>query len=341
MGEMKIPDDSQLQNLTDALVWDAKLKAVKGEFQAAFKNIIDCYRAGSHKCNPKLLWAEQYCGLYIRRDAIQDAFIILNKSKVDDKSLKFLQDALQGELDRDNYIPGCQAEKLYKLDELQRKFMDNGRGTGRLWWRLSFALVIPLSGEGDNYERKVKMSCFVGPTRKQAAEQIEQTADIFNQVIVKTPWQTKNDSHDYIKEINVISERFLALKILDMGSIYPFSISNTYYKTKSKTEALIAVLAILRFKIDNERLPVSLEELADTGYIKSLPMDPYSNGPLVYKTDKNTFTLYSVGDDFVDDGGSNEPRTKKLSVFRLTYTSSCGYPLDNVYWPVKELRRSG
>ena len=33
-------------------------------------------------------------------------------------------------------------------------------------------------------------------------------------------------------------------------------------------------------------------------------MDPYSDKPLVYKRLDNSFTLYSLGADFDDDGGT-------------------------------------
>ncbi|MCJ7776712.1 MAG: hypothetical protein MUP16_00110, partial [Sedimentisphaerales bacterium] len=282
---------------------------------------------------PNLLWVEQYCGIYIKRDAVKNAFIILDKSKVDNNALKYLQDALRQELDRDAYIPGCQAEKLYQFDKLQRMFIDNGRGTGRLWWRMGFGIVIPLAGEGEYYERKIKMSCFTGPTRNQIIEQIEQTSALFYRVIVKTPWQIKNGGHNYFEEIDNICNRHFSLKVLDIGFIYPFNISNTFYETRAKTEALIAVLAILRFKADNYRLPVTLDELVALGYLKSIPIDPYSDGPLIYKRTGDNFALYSVGEDFEDDGGL-APASFTSTSLRQSVTPNASRG-DIVFWPVK------
>lgn len=335
IGEIKNLNLSQLRKLTQAIGWDAKLKAANGEFQIAFKNIIECYKAGKHKCNPNLLRIEQYCGLNIKQNAIKNAFIILDKSKVNSTTLKFLQNGLQEEFYSDNYIPGCEAEKLYQLDKLQRMFIDNGKGTGRLWCRMGFSFVIPLcSEEGRVREHKMKMSCFTGPTKKQAAEQIEKTAALFNQVIIKTPWQIRHDEHNYIKEIDSIFNRHFSLKVLDIG-IYPFNISDKFYEIKAQTEALIAVLAILRFEEDNNRLPTSLDELVSAFYLQSVPVDPYSDKPLVYKQDKDNFTLYSVGKNFVNDGGSNESQTNEELASRFQYGGPYGYPIDIIYWPVK------
>lgn len=80
-------------------------------------------------------------------------------------------------------------------------------------------------------------------------------------------------------------------------------------------------LAIELFRRERGRLPASLSELApDFG--QNEPFDPFTERPLVYRTDDNakTFTLYSVGRDGRNDGG----RLTSLS----TYHSAAGYDLD-------------
>jgi len=46
-----------------------------------------------------------------------------------------------------------------------------------------------------------------------------------------------------------------------------------------------------------------LQELVKRGYLTELPMDPYSDKPLVYKKTDDGFLLYSVGVNFKDDSG--------------------------------------
>jgi hypothetical protein len=341
IGSMKVPDLAQLRELAEALIWDAKLKAIKGQFQPAFENIFGCYKAGSHKCCPNLLLMEQHTGLRIKQDAIHGAMVILDKSTVDNKSLEFLQDTLQQELDKDTYVPGCRAQKLWNYDTLQRTFIDNGKGTGRLWWRMGFDVVIPLSDEGKIYERKLKMSCFTGLTRKQVAEQIEQTSALFGRVMTKTPWQIKDEGCDYFREIKNINKRHFSLNILDIGIIDPNSIFHSYHKTRAQTDALIAVLAILRYKADTGQFPESLDKLVSTGYLQSAPMDPYSGGTLVYKLIEDNFKLYSVGKDFEDNGGIIEVvnMARQELGFRGTTIEPYVHSPDIVYWPVKDLMK--
>ena len=71
------------------------------------------------------------------------------------------------------------------------------------------------------------------------------------------------------------------------------------------------------------------EELFEAGYLKKLPMDPYSDSPLVYKKTDDDFILYSVGYDFEDDGGEvyrdNKGRVRPW-----------GDEGDAVFWPVRK-----
>jgi len=75
------------------------------------------------------------------------------------------------------------------------------------------------------------------------------------------------------------------------------------YRGKVETDSLITTLALLRYKADEGQLPENLDELVASGYLKKLPMDPYSDGSLVYRKIDEDFVLYSLGADFDDDGG--------------------------------------
>lgn len=62
-------------------------------------------------------------------------------------------------------------------------------------------------------------------------------------------------------------------------------------------------LAVERFRIEQGRLPDSLDKLVPK-YIKTIPLDPFDGGRLRYKKiDTRNFVVYSVNDDLRDDGG--------------------------------------
>jgi hypothetical protein len=328
MFDITLLDLNRLRRLSDALSWDVKLAALKNQPQTALENIIDCHKTGCQICRTPSLLVEQHIGTDLKRAAVDSALVILDKTQLDSSALKSLQTTLQAEFDNDTYVPDFTAEKLCLYDTLQRTFVDNGRGTGRLAWRMAWSYNT-LDGVWANRARR--LNCFIGPTRNQTIEQIEKAFTIYNQIMPKTPWQLKNEGRGYFEEITNIKNSNFFLQLL---LIKPKVIFDPYHKTRAQTKALIAILAILRFKADNHRLPATLDELVSAGYLQSVPMDPYSDGPLVYKPAEDNFKLYSVGENFSDDGGSNEVKPesgRRGSVFDAP-------ALDIVYWPVKKLK---
>jgi len=91
----------------------------------------------------------------------------------------------------------------------------------------------------------------------------------------------------------------------------------------------MTVLALQRYRAEKGAYPASLEELKQAGYIDVLPADPYSDGPLVYKPAADHFTLYSVGTDFKDDGGTPGKDRKGRPTM---WDAQAG--ADAVFWPV-------
>ncbi len=89
----------------------------------------------------------------------------------------------------------------------------------------------------------------------------------------------------------------------------------------------MTVLAIFVFKAQEGRLPQSLEQLTEKGLLSSAPIDPYSDGPLIYSVRGDGFTLYSVGEDFVDDRG-----------IPCEWNDESGG--DHVFWPIPDLGRT-
>jgi hypothetical protein len=64
----------------------------------------------------------------------------------------------------------------------------------------------------------------------------------------------------------------------------------------------MADLAIRLYRGKQGRLPEALSDLVPD-YLPSVPIDPYSGQPLVYRPQGESFLLYSVGQDRRDDGG--------------------------------------
>jgi hypothetical protein len=103
--------------------------------------------------------------------------------------------------------------------------------------------------------------------------------------------------------------------------------SETRFKFKATYEALKTIIALHRWQRANGRFPQRLEEVIESGFLNSLPADPYSDTSLIYKKTDDGFTLYSVGPNFTDDGGTAAPAqqgTRKM-------WDEQG---DEIFWPV-------
>ncbi len=66
-------------------------------------------------------------------------------------------------------------------------------------------------------------------------------------------------------------------------------------------------MAVRRYQLEHDgALPKSLEELVPA-YLEAVPADPFSEGRLIYRPAFDSYLLYSVGSDGVDDGGLRIP----------------------------------
>lgn len=85
---------------------------------------------------------------------------------------------------------------------------------------------------------------------------------------------------------------------------------------KARHRMALLLLAIERFRLQQNRLPEKLEELVPER-IQELPKDPFSGQSFLFKKEENGYVLYSVGANQFDDGGDVESEGKADEGFRL------------------------
>ncbi len=91
----------------------------------------------------------------------------------------------------------------------------------------------------------------------------------------------------------------------------------------------MTVLAIMRYEKEKGQYPADLDELVEAGYLKKLPMDPYSDAPLIYQKTEGEFLLYSLGTNLTDEGG-------KLGLGSRGTPRMWADNGDWVFWPVSK-----
>jgi len=296
-----VPELSTLRKLTYAVTWRAKMTAAEDKFDKAIADIATCYRFGMHTSGPKTL-VEQLVGIVIRAKTVQTAFMILDRTKLDPSSIKSLQNQIDQSATDESYIPDLQVEKYFMLDWIQRIFTDDGKGGGYIP-KAEIENVInmydtlealPPKDHQEQIRKWKKLE------RQQTTQLTNKLYEYCNRAIRSTPWQLHNEGKDLatVSEEMTKENPLLSMLLPNLGRV-----SEVSFRCKAKTDALVTTLALLQYNADKNQFPTTLQELVSTGYLKSLPIDPYSDKPLVYKREKDNFTIYSLGANFDDDGG--------------------------------------
>ena len=300
MAGVAMPELKQARILTYAVCLRAKLNATKGNFKEAFSDLLVCYRFGEHFTGPKTL-VEQLVGIGLRAYTVQAAFQILDKGKPNADLLKDFQRQLETLSAGQSHIIDFTFDKFFIYDNIQRMFTDDGKGGGHMF-ELS-------ATQKDNWPEDLKIllsdlteeqiSDWEKMDRRETTELADKVFEYLSGAVHKTPAQL----HKGKEPRKVVEEMTKTNPMLNLLTASFARVLQMSYRGKIETEALITTLGLLRYKADKGRFPATLPWLAATGYIKELPVDPYSDKPLVYKRTEDNFTLYSFGADFDDDVG--------------------------------------
>jgi len=73
-------------------------------------------------------------------------------------------------------------------------------------------------------------------------------------------------------------------------------------RIRARLRLLTVELALRCCRQEHGKPPARLDDLVPA-YLKTVPQDPFSGKPLVYRPQGTNWLLYSVGPDRVDDGG--------------------------------------
>jgi hypothetical protein len=332
-AEANHPNCLVLTEILKLLIWQTRENAAEGDCKKAFGDLLNIYRFGMHFKGPKTLF-EQYYGNFVQSLAMGTARCIVSNCDVAEKDISYFRKALLGLYEGDTFVVDIQTEKFAILDFMQRIYTDNGSGQGviiprqlvELNEKAEFfkALNIPVVSQGFSYG-----ATLVSANRKQMTQEIESLYEQETNYLNYTPYEIHKFGYEEPIE-----------NLWDHSSIYRYrywplfmlspqysNFSEKMYQSKSEVQATLALLAVLQYQKQNGKIPDLLNELVEKGLLKEVPMDPYSDKPLVYKKTDTGFTLYSVCVNFTDDSGI----PSKGSQGRPALWGEGG---DAVFWPV-------
>ncbi|MHC4528040.1 MAG: hypothetical protein ACYS29_09200 [Planctomycetota bacterium] len=339
MLSVQIPSLSEYRTMARLLVLKARENAHQAHVKPAIDDILVCFRLGMHLKTTTML-IEQLLGMSIENMAVDTALALLGEVDIDDLTLTDFQQRFQEPLDHDNFTVQFEGEKLCLYDEIQRCFTDGPDGGHLIPKRLMqtagvMQMITALSASKhggpaakrpqpgwvrkavseawnrirsfvDTAEQtgdlagKYGYILFLHPDKQQTSEAAEELYAYWEKLRFKTPAQIRSQGIDPEEEASEFASGNLLLTMF----LPPFDhVIERYHRNKTSAHALLTVVALLRYKKNQGSYPQSLQELVTTGYLKELPIDPYSDATLVYLRMEADFSLYSVGRNFEDDGG--------------------------------------
>jgi len=302
MLSVLLPHLSGYRNLAQSLNWRAHLRAQQGRYEEAFSDIKACYRFGRHVKGSKVVLVEQLVGIAIEALSTQNLRGILSEREIDSATLAMLHKDFAQIVAGEDFVMGFATEKMFIYDEIQRCFTE-----GRFGGHLYLSRIGTISNVGDAYAHTpgeliieaiftpkawsgaVKV-LFFHPNKQQTRQAADRFYAYCETVAQKTPAKIRAEGIDVEKETMKIIKDNVLLNILTPALERA---SELGHRHRTNVEATVAVLALLCYKADKGSYPDDLQQLITTGYLRQLPLDVYSDKPLVYRKTDDNFILYS------------------------------------------------
>jgi hypothetical protein len=329
-----LPHLPEFKNLARVGVWRCRIDIARGSIGEALNDCLAVARNAEHLQRLSTL-VEQLVGLALSNLANQEILRTLASTSLAAEQLKDLQEQL-AQVYADGYpVMNLEPEKIAFHDLVQRLFTDGGLGGGHLipasWADISDDRM-NLAGDD---ERMFLVPLFVASSMVHARR--DETLDVGDRIYDEqiklarmTPYQRHREDVTSADDIltSLSSRKFFLLHFIMPAFDRASEIA---FRGKVSHQATLTILALARWRAEKGEYPASLDQLTAAGLLTDLPMDPWSDKPLIYRRTGDNFILYSLGPNFEDNGGKPA-------------TDSKGRPkkwLDNgdtVFWPLLEIQ---
>jgi len=323
-----LPHLSKLRGIERIGLAKIQFETQAEQIEQALEDCIALVRLGYHL--QQQAWIVEYLvGYRCAEDGVEQLRNIISSQKISAEQLKQLQKQLSETYLREFPADTLDAARYMFLDTVQRIFTDGGPGGGHLVPKNARPVFAMVDGEdiSDSQMLELMAGSMIHIRRNETVRTANRMYDEMKDIVSLSPHTRR------IKEIDsdAVVESFSKYRYFLLHIFIPAldRVSDVYFQEKCLQEAIITVLSLKMCKRDTGQYPEKLDLLVEQDYLEALPMDPYSDKPLVYRRTDEGFTLYSVGLNFVDDGGVLGTDSKD----RPWMWSRDG---DAVFWPVRK-----
>ena len=330
--------------------WRVNMYSAKAHTQKAVDDSFTLLKAASHFQENKLLIV-QLVGLACYSIGNEGLLKVVSENELSLRMLEDIQNRLTDMYESHPVTLNLEGERITFYDIVQHTFTKGGLGGGHLIPKkipplIPLVSVVITMGKLDPEptikERLMYLALSVLHTRRNKT--IAKYNEIFEQIQKMqdmTPYEVKQSGYSTgLEPPSVFNYRINFSSFTKQSRNFLISmftpamgrLSELIQQKRTEYEATITILALKRYRIEKGIYPENLEDLLENGYISKLPMDPYSNKTLTYIKQGDGFKLYSVGEDFKDDGGKQIFHSNGRVI---KWGKSGNKTGDAVFWPVK------
>jgi hypothetical protein len=304
-------DISKPRVLFFALTLRTKFEAAQGDMKNAIEDLLTTYRFGLDMKKRLLAW-EQLMGIAILGGTWRTGFEILDRVPVDAGLLESLQKRLTA-LSRDqDLLIDLRYNEITQLDGIQKVYGNwpekrDPKVIGDEIKQPALAVMAFQLSErkGARVTPAQVRSGMFNHSRAELMQLVREGQAYYEPLMSQTPFQWNRAGVDVDTKWKDFTGGNLVLEIMTPAAQRMAELS---FRCRAMRDALLSVLALLRYKQDKAAFPEDWEELVRAGCLPEEPPDPYSEWPLVYRRARGGFVLYSVGADFKDNNGTHSPK---------------------------------
>jgi hypothetical protein len=341
-----LPHIQGMRTVAQFLVVDTRLAIQQGDKNRSLENIEAIFGVAHQASESPVL----VCGLVglaisgIAFDLIEET-ITEHPEFLTDDQLKRLQATVSNFPIRESVK--FDGERAMFEDTLQRIYTDNGNGDGRMTWQGLQAMktLRGLTGSRDSHDPPELPAVF------------QTVASPLSMVSVASRKEMKKKYDELFEEMEVSFDKPISsfdleaneLQLQDaiggssryhvLGLILPSfsSVRITLEREAARKNAVELAIAAERFRRKSGDWPTNVTELTPQ-FIQTLPLDPLNEQPLQLAMVDDQLTIYSVGNNLQDDGGTplSEPISGEPPADKFRFPpSSAQFPYDGdwILWP--------
>ncbi len=281
-------------------IWRVRMAMEDEQIEQAFAECLAMVRTG-RMLEGKRFLPEQLVGLSVSKLAHRQLLYIASSTKASVSELLQVQERLKTISQEAYPLINIEIERLIFVDRVQRCFTEGGPSGGHLVPNELSSFFRTRKRGLDELMVNTVFS-FIHAGRNRTLAKGNEVYDQLIDAVKMTPYERfVGEINDQEIRGNIDPYRFF---ILQAPLLSFCSMSDRAHRGKALHQATVTVLALRRWQLEKGQYPENLGQLLASGYVNALPDDPYCDAILKYERRDDDFVLYSLGDDFDDDWGT-------------------------------------